>query len=360
MSRPIHFVGSVGGAKDVGSAMDLMLSQRDYLLWLPDGEPAERSDYVRNVIDHLPTRPGILVKRHPRRVTDWKSMRRRMIWKVAIGNVLRADDLRLGYATAAITSWKVFLEKSAEWDHPNLMFQVGLPSALTLAAVGFGIDKCLKYYPVVRQAMTREIEDILEVIPSKRVIFQIEAVIETVCSLVPQWGQRLLFPKGLGLMIVEALGQAHEHNLHAGVHFCYGSLENKAAVHPRSLVPLVRTINAVIDAWPPNCSLDYLHIPVAWSDRPPSTNQGFYKPLARLHALPPQTRLFAGVVQCNSGASSSAAERTALHLFEGAAQKATARPPGTVGVACACGTGRTEESKMAGILDRQLDLAVNI
>src|SRR5215469_1519236 len=133
-------------------------------------------------------------------------------------------------------------------------------------------------------------------------------------------------------MIVEVLGQAQEQNLHAGVHFCYGSLENKAAVHPRSLAPLVRTMNAVIGAWPPNCSLDFLHIPVAWSDRPPSTNPQFYKPLALLRALPPQTRLFAGVVQCNSGASSSAEERTAVHLFEDAAQKATARPPGTVGV----------------------------
>jgi hypothetical protein len=359
MSRPIHFVGSVGGARDTGSAMELMLSQRDYLFWLPDGEPAERSEYVRNVIDHLPTRPGILVKRHPRRVADWKSMRRRTIWKVARGNVLRSDDLRLGYATAAMTSWQVFLEKCAEWDRPDLMFQVGLPSALTLAAVGFGIDRCVKYYPVVRQALTREIEDILGVIPNNRIIFQIEAVIETVCSLVPQWGQRLLFPQGLGHMIVEALGQAQEQNLHAGVHFCYGSLENKAAVHPRSLAPLVRTMNAVIGAWPPNCSLDFLHIPVAWSDRPPSTNPQFYKPLALLRALPPKTRLFAGVVQCNSGASSSAEERTAVRLFESATQKATGRPFGTVGVSCACGTGRTEEWKMAGILDRQLDLAVN-
>jgi hypothetical protein len=359
MSRPIHFVGSIGGAKDIDSAMDLMLSQREYLFWLPDGEPAERSEYVRNVIDHLPTRPGILVKRHPRRVADWKSMRRRMIWKVARGHVLRADDLRLGYATAAIASWHVFLEKSAEWGRPDLKFQVGLPSALTLAAVGFGIDRCVKYYPVVRQALTREIEDILAVIPKNRIIFQIEAVIETVCSLVPQWGQWLLFPKGLGPMIVEALGQVPEQNLHAGVHFCYGSLDNKAAVHPRSLAPLVRTVNAVIKAWPPNCSLDYLHIPVAWSDRPPSTNPQYYKPLARLRALPPQTRLFAGVVQCNSGASSSAEERIALHLFESATQKATGRALGTVGVACACGTGRTEEWKMAGIFDRQLDLAVN-
>jgi hypothetical protein len=115
----------------------------------------------------------------------------------------------------------------------------------------------------------------------------------------------------------------------------------------------------VIEAWPPNCSLDFLHIPVAWSDRPPSTNPRFYKPLARLRALPPPTRLFAGVVQCNSGVTSSAEERTALHLFESAAQKSTHRALGTVGVACACGTGRTEEEKMAGILDRQLDLASN-
>jgi hypothetical protein len=118
MSRPIHFVGSVGGAKDVGGAMDLMLSQREYLLWLPDGEPAERSEYVRNVIEHLATGPGILVNRHPRRVADWKSLRRRTIWKVARGHVLRSDDLRLGYAPAAITSWQVFLEKVLEGTAP--------------------------------------------------------------------------------------------------------------------------------------------------------------------------------------------------------------------------------------------------
>jgi hypothetical protein len=359
MSRPIHFVGSVGGAQTVSSAMELMLRQRAHLFWLPDGEPAERSGYVRYVIDHLAARPGILLKRHPRRVADWKSMQRRTIWKVASGHVLRPDDLRLGYAAAAITSWQVFLETCAAWDCPDLLFQVGLPSALTLAAVGFGLDRCVKYYPVVRQALTREIEDVLAVIPHNRIVFQIEAVIETVCSLVPQWGQRLLFPQGLGHMIVEALGQVQQQDLHAGVHFCYGSLENKAAVHPRSLAPLVRLLNAVIAAWPPNSSLDFLHIPVAWSDRPPSTDPRFYEPLAGLRALPPQTRLFAGVVQCNSGASSSAKERTAMQLFEGATQRATGRPLGTVGVSCSCGTGRTEEWMMAGIFDRQLDIALN-
>jgi len=56
MSRPIHFVGSLGGAKDVSSAMELMLSQRDHLFWLPDGEPAERSGYVRSVIENLAAR----------------------------------------------------------------------------------------------------------------------------------------------------------------------------------------------------------------------------------------------------------------------------------------------------------------
>lgn len=159
-------------------------------------------------------------------------------------------------------------------------------------------------------------------------------------------------------MIVEALGQVQEQDLHAGVHFCFGSLGNKAAVHPRSLAPLVRTLNAVIAAWPPNCSLDFLHLPVAWSDRPPSTDPRFYEPLAGLPALPPHTRLFAGVVQCDSGANSSADERTAMQLFESAIQRTTGRPPGTVGVSCACGTGRTEAWKMAGIFDRQLDLAL--
>jgi hypothetical protein len=268
--------------------------------------------------------------------------------------------LQLGYANAAIASWQVFREKSAQMDRPDdLLFQVGLPSALTLAAMGFGVDRCVKYYPVLRQALTREMEDILAVIPKNRIIFQVEAVIETVFSLLPTWGQRLLFPQGLGPMIVEALGQVPEENLHAGVHFCYGSLHNKAAIHPRTLAPLVRTMNAVLAAWPPNCALDFVHVPIAWSDRPPSTNPQFYQPLTRLQALPPQTRLFAGVVQCNSGATSSAEERTALHLFEAAARKATGREPGTVGVSCACGTGRTQAAQMAGILDRQLDLAVN-
>ena len=359
MSRPIHFVGSLGGAQDVRSAMERMLSQREQLCWLPDGEPAERSGYVRSVIENLAARPGVLTKRHPRRRSDWTSMRRRTIWKAVRGHVLSPEDLRLGYAANAITSWPVFLEQCAAWDCPDLLFQVGLPSALTLAAVGFGLDRCMKVYPILRQALTREIEDILAVIPKHRIIFQIEAVIETVLSLVPPWGQRLLFPQGLGSMIVEALGQVQEQDLHAGVHFCYGSLENQAAVHPRSLAPLVRTVNAVIAAWPPNCSLDFLHLPVAWSDRPPSTDPRFYAPLARVRALPPQTRLFAGVVQCNNGANASAEERTALRLFERALERATGRALGTVGVSCACGTGRTEAWKLAGIFERQLDLALH-
>jgi hypothetical protein len=359
MSRPIHFVGSVGGATNVSSAMDLMLSQRDHLFWLPDGEPGERSGYVRSVIDNLPAMPGVLIKRHPRRVADWKSMRRRMVWKVAPGHVLRPSELRLGYAANALASWNVFLEKCEEWDCPGLLFEVGLPSALTLAAVGFGLDRCVKHYQVVCEALTKEIEEVLAVIPKERVIFQVEAVIETVLSLLPKWVQHLVFPEELGQLIGEAIGQVHEQGLHAGVHFCFGSLENKAALHPRTLAPLVRTVNSVVAHWPSNCSLDFLHIPAALSDRPPSTDPSFYEPLAGLRHLPQHTRLFAGVIQCNSGARSSEDERTGMLLFERAAQRATGQPPGTVGVSCACGTGRTEEWMMAGILDRQLDIALH-
>lgn len=359
MSRPIHFVGSVGGATDVSSAMDFMLRQRDHLLWLPDGEPGERSGYVRYVIDNLPAMPGVLIKRHPRRVADWKSLRRRMIWKVAKGHVLRPSELQLGYAANAIASWNVFLEKCDEWGCPGLLFEVGLPSALTLAAVGFGLDKCVKHYTVVREALTREIEEVLAVIPKDRVIFQVEAVIETLLSLLPKWVQHLVFPEELGQMIVEAIGQVHEQGLHGGVHFCFGSLENKAAIHPRTLAPIIHTLNTVVAHWPDNCSLDFIHIPAAFSDRPPSTDPGFYEPLAGLRNIPQHTRLFAGVVQCNSGAHYSEDERTGVQLFERAAHRATGQPPGSVGVSCSCGTGRTEEWMMVGIIDRQMDIALH-
>jgi len=128
-----------------------------------------------------------------------------MIWKVAKGHVLRPSELRLGYAANALASWNVFLEKCEEWGCPGLLFQVGLPSALSLAAVGFGLDRCVKHYQVVRQALTREIEEILAVIPKDRVIFQVEAVIETVLALLPKWVQHLFFPEELGQMIVEAI-----------------------------------------------------------------------------------------------------------------------------------------------------------
>src|SRR5690348_819340 len=235
MARPIHFVGSIGGATNVSSAMDLMLSQREHLCWLPDGEPGERSGYVRSVNEHLPARPGVLLTRHPRRVADWTSMRRRLIWKVAPDHVLDPSDLQLGYAANALASWQVFQEKCEQWGCPGLLFQVGLPSALTLAAVAFGLDRCAKLYPVVSQALTGEIEEVLAVIPKERVIFQVEAVIETVVSLVPQWVQRLVLRRELGSLITEAIGRVQEQGLHGGVHFCFGSLENKAALHPHTL-----------------------------------------------------------------------------------------------------------------------------
>jgi hypothetical protein len=128
---------------------------------------------------------------------------------------------------------------------------------------------------------------------------------------------------------VGSVGQVPEQSLHGGVHFCFGSLENKAAMHPRTLAPLVRTLNTVEAHWPDNCSLDFLHIPATFSDRPPSTGPSFYEPLAGLRNLPQHTRLFAGVVQCNSGAHYSEDERTGVHLFERAATKTRGRlmPP---------------------------------
>ena len=80
-----------------------------------------------------------------------------------------------------------------------------------------------------------------------------------------------------------------------GVHLCFGDLNNKALITQPSLTPAVRFTNELVKRWPATHQLDYVHMPLAEADLAPTTDPGWYAPLADLE-LPPDCRLVAGFV----------------------------------------------------------------
>jgi hypothetical protein len=112
------------------------------------------------------------------------------------------------------------------------------------------------------------------------------------------------------------------------LHLCYGDLAHTSLVRPTTLTPAVLFLNALANLLRHRGrERPAVHLPAAYGDQPPLTDDRFYQPLARLDTGYP---LHAGVADHRDPDVS----RTALRLFEAAAGRRAEA------VSTACGLGR--------------------
>lgn len=323
-------------------AMQTMATAAGSLLKsLPDGE-VDRQNWILTTINSLRDHPDLRqIKKG-----DWINYKDDEKFRIKKGHKIDPESIYFGYAKAAEVSYPDF-EKLRE-DIPDLAktdFQVGLGSDLDMAFFSFGPLRAFTMRDLFRAGLVHEVGKVLSKTGTKDVVFQFEMPVETVLTTV------MPGPLGrlVGRFMARGAAKTARHlplGLRFGLHLCYGDLGNKSLVKPRSAAGLVRLTNALAKAWPADHPLEYVHLPLAFGDVPPVTDEKFYRPLAKLR-LPESIRLIAGIAHEDQPLEEQLKVREIIERHAGR----------QVDIASACGLGRRDAPTAKAALDRAVELA---
>ncbi|MFE3193567.1 hypothetical protein ACFXHA_31515 [Nocardia sp. NPDC059240] len=330
--RKVHFVGSLPAQLDspeqaMAFAVDTAGEFLDGMVPGGEADPYRAQWYVRPIIDRLGGIPALA----PVRSGDWSTLRSRDTFRLRAGRSLtEADvDAALGYAAEAERAGKALAELRR--TDPGLRLQVGIPTPFVIGFIAFEARmlrwrRGFPYYRPIVDATVREIVRIHEAL-GDNVVFQLELAAETLlCAATPpglRQGLATAAGRAIGRLVTRA-----PYGARFGVHLCYGSLDDKPAVTPRSTAGVVALANAIARYWPAGRQLDFVHMPIGDGKQAP-VRPRYYAPLARLE-LPVDTRLIAGLAH---PAQPLAQARQALATAESAYGR-------RLDVASPCGLGR--------------------
>lgn len=246
--------------------------------------------------------------------------------------------LNLHYHEYFYKSYPIFQRLREKYALPDLKFQMGIPTGLTLSIFIMEPEKAISYYQAFQQRLLYEVNDVLQH-HADDMIVQLELPIEL--GLVYQDPSQMDFAK----QVVMGLVENFKYPTQVGLHLCCGDLNNESWTHPDSLNPLVDFVNTIIDTWPQNQKLAYIHVPLAEGNIPPTLEKDYYQPLANIQ-LPKDTELFAGFVH---------EKRTIeeLQVIHSLIEETRNHP---VGVACSCGLGRRTPKTAEKLIKRMREL----
>ncbi|NUS42495.1 MAG: hypothetical protein HOQ24_02195 [Mycobacteriaceae bacterium] len=321
--------------KAMAFAVDTAGEHLDGLVPGGEADPYRAQWYIRHIIDRFNDVSAL----EPVRRGDWSTLRSRDTFRLRAGRSLTEADIdaALGYANEATDAMPALI--AAHRTDPELRLQVGIPTPFVIGFIAFDArtltwrrgsagrgDRRFPYYRPLVDATVREIVRIHEPLRDK-VVFQLELAAETlVCARTPAGLRR--GPAALAGRAIARLVARAPHDAHFGVHLCYGSLDDKPVVAPRSTAAVVDLANAIARYWPAGRHLDFVHMPVGDGRRAP-VRPRYYAPLARLE-LPAATRVIAGMAH----------EEQPLAQAREALAAAESAYGGPVDVAAPCGLGR--------------------
>jgi len=337
--RHTHLVGSLPFA-DANESMSESLSRLgDSLLYLSDGETAERGDYVSHLADLLGSNPALKGKKQ---VTTFRGQQGdRTVYRIQRGRKYVLQPGELGYFEAWEASLPLFREMHDQVGNSKLRYLMAMATPFSIAAPffqpPFHIFRAIK---PLQQGLRDEISRAAKKDGSVLTV-QLDAAFEQV--IVAAAYEK--FPPAARLLAWIFAGQIVKvlegipTNIPIGVHLCYGNPSNERIVTPSSSKPTVLLANTIVRRLPSKYSLDYIHFPMV-----DSTDQAHYDPLAKFE-VDPQTRLIAGLVFEDGHEANVARLRLAAESL------------GFVpDVACACGMGRRTPDVARGLLDEMAQL----
>jgi hypothetical protein len=321
---------------------------RGHVGWLPDGEVAERTNWVGMLpLVVFPKNPDLeetLAPAGELEQPDRDAARPPVedlagiwCWRVKPGRKIRFDDL--AYGRFAIDSYGVFRRLRDEKVIPQgVRFQVSLPAPHS-AIDGFFEDHTQwpELYGAYLDGIRREISKILEVVPADELVVQWDAAWEFVDMAMGEKNYFKFWPKLTGkekfqrhAKQLDGLWQGIPETALLGFHWCYGTWGGWPMTAMRDLDLCVRMSNEAKRRI--GRRLDYVHMPVV--RRP---DDAFFSPLDGLEVG--DTKVFLGIVHHTDGIDDFRRRRDLArkHLS-------------SFGIASVCGYGRVEPEKLPEIL----------
>ena len=329
--RPIgaHLVGSIP-ADSAEVAFRLAADNLgDHLKRLPDGEVGERDGWIRWQYFKIAASPAlkqsekknVYVPVPPLELTD---------------GVTSADELQLdnlGYADAAIDSWKTFERLLTDGSiRSDVRFQVGLPTPLSVALIYVEKDSRAVFEEAYERSLLNELTRIFDAIPLEQLAIQWETVIEFALleGLVEDHigGNILDNVTTRVARLIDRIPVAAQ----TGLHLCYGDSGHKHFCEPKDAGFLAAVSEGVVRK--AGRAINWIHMPVP-KER---DDDAYFEPLRDL-AVPDSTELYLGLVHHTGG-------------IEGTRQRigaALAAAP-AFGVATECGLGRRDPQTITELL----------
>lgn len=325
-TRQVHLVGTIP-AEDTEDALRLVQDTVGGRVtdWLPDGETGDRENWIGRVVESLKQHPDLELVSEG----DWSGYDQTPVFKVKKGH--RFSAVELDYYDNFAESWPEFQKARAEQGRPDLLFQVGIPGPIDIAfaSFGFSLRGSLRATRPFEDATVVEIWRIHEV-AGDEVVYQMEIPIEVeMAARVPSLLRGTAIP-WLGRKILRLVERSPEGS-RWGIHLCVGDMNNKSYSHLTNAEPLVLLSNSLVKQFPAGRKLEFVHVPFAHGDVPPSTDGAFYAPLGDLY-LPDGVRFISGFVHESQDLET---QRQVRKLIED-------RLGHPADVAAACGLGRRD------------------
>ncbi|MDP6900759.1 MAG: hypothetical protein QGF99_02080 [Acidimicrobiales bacterium] len=333
-----HLVGSapVDSPSELFSLVQRHLGHQ--LSRVPDGEVGERDSWIRWQYAKLAQCPQLVAESSDSTYTG-----RALQQFVLTEESSSLDLVELGYAAAALESWKAFQQAQNEGHiGPHQRFMVGLPSPLSVVTMYVTPEARPLVIEAWTSAMEAEVKQILDHVPPDSLAIQWEIVIEF-GILEGLWSflDSDLSGHDARSQIAERilhLGNLIPEPVELGFHLCYGDSGHQHFIEPENTGHL---------AWVATSILGGVQRPVQWIHLPVPRSRddvAYFEPLGEV-VVPDATELYLGLVHQTGGIEGSR-NRIA------AASQVVPR----FGVATECGLGRRSPDDLAALLDQHAEL----
>jgi hypothetical protein len=352
LKRMVTWPGSMPAGLNAREAWSTLLTQVGPLLTsVPPPETGAAADWI---VPYL-----LMLRNHPSleeiRQGDWSDYDHGNRYQVKPGYEFVSGPINVGIVDSFVANATLFRTLRREFDLPeDIPLQLDVKGVFDFAFFAFGPGAILtkrnreRYMRPFLDATLREMRTVLDRAGQQPVIFQLSVPVPTIFECKIPAPFRRLFTGWLAASVVRIAAEAPTGS-HFGCHLCLGDLGHKAKARPRSAAPLVALANGIARRWPAWVSpLEYMHLPLAAGDEPPSLQERYYRPLRNLR-LTEGCELVAGLL--HEGLNEAQVAK-ALGMVEKFVSESTgtATPVAPVAVAPSCGYGRRSQDATLAVL----------
>ncbi len=334
-SDRVHLIGSVPLPNGEQVFRRVGAELGPYLRRIPDGETGERARWIyfqRNMLEAHPAME-FDTKSPPLTLYQWDGKLLREAPYLRFKPDVDLDVVRFdtGYDRAARDSHALFTRLRREGAIPkSVRFQVCLPTPIASGFMYVSPVSRDDYLRLYERDLLAALGRIVRAIPPAELSIQIDVCQEVLIfenyfpDRAPDYKARVFAELG-------RLGDAVPRGVELGFHLCYGSPADEHLAQPKDMGILVEMMNGIGHAV--HRPVDFIHVPVP----KPRTDPAYYAPLADWRRRP-ETRLYMGLLHYDD-------ERGNRVRYD-----AAKRIIADFGVASECGWGRTDPTRLPGLL----------